>query len=209
MSASKWKTAAGIARGIPVGYSLKNWDPTEVPILLLGSVFDANSLGKWIYDWTVYRYGAPTPMADMAGDQWLQLIKLAGKMKRAEECLPRIRSVNGRETVEDFVQSGSRLWQRLEQLLKDCEGYMWRAAGRKVEPRVWIGRNGGVEFVDSMFGRDRVLENTEKLMSSINLWNKRFDANCEEILRRPSSGGSRKYHEEGLKWSTEEVKMRS
>lgn len=33
---------------IPKGYSLKNWDPTEEPILLLGSVFDANSLGKWI-----------------------------------------------------------------------------------------------------------------------------------------------------------------
>jgi hypothetical protein len=33
---------------IPAGYSLKNWDPTEKPIILLGSVFDANSLGKWI-----------------------------------------------------------------------------------------------------------------------------------------------------------------
>ena len=40
--------------GIPAGYSFKNWDPTEEPILLLGSVFDANSLGKWIYDWTVF-----------------------------------------------------------------------------------------------------------------------------------------------------------
>jgi hypothetical protein len=36
--------------GIPPGYSLKNWDPTEEPIMLLGSVFDANSLGKWIYN---------------------------------------------------------------------------------------------------------------------------------------------------------------
>lgn len=39
--------------GIPPGYSFKNWDPTEVPILLLGNVFGANSLGKWIYDWPV------------------------------------------------------------------------------------------------------------------------------------------------------------
>jgi hypothetical protein len=36
--------------GIPAGYSHKNWDPSEEPIMLLGSVFDANSLGKWIYD---------------------------------------------------------------------------------------------------------------------------------------------------------------
>ncbi|KAK5201816.1 hypothetical protein LTR96_011828, partial [Exophiala xenobiotica] len=72
--------------GIPAGYSIKHWDPTELPIILLGSVFDANSLGQWIYDWTVFHHGASTPMADMAGELWLLLIKLAGKMKRAEEC---------------------------------------------------------------------------------------------------------------------------
>jgi hypothetical protein len=32
--------------GIPIGYSVKSWDPTERPIIRLGSVFDANSLGK-------------------------------------------------------------------------------------------------------------------------------------------------------------------
>ena len=50
---------------------------------------------------------------------------------------------------------------------------------------VSIGKNAGTEFVDSIFGRDRELENTEKLMNSIRLWNMRFDANCEDILRRP------------------------
>lgn len=35
---------------IPAGYSAKNWDPSEESIFLLGSVFDANSPGKWIYD---------------------------------------------------------------------------------------------------------------------------------------------------------------
>lgn len=40
--------------GILAVYSLKHWDPEEEPILLLGSVFDAHSLGKWIYDWTVF-----------------------------------------------------------------------------------------------------------------------------------------------------------
>jgi len=70
---------------IPAGYSLKNWDPNEEPIMLLGSVFDANSLGKWIYDWTVYHHGPATPISDMAGDLWLLLIKLAEKIKRAEK----------------------------------------------------------------------------------------------------------------------------
>ena len=175
-----------IRAGIPSGYSIKNWDPTESPIVLLGSVFDANSLGKWIYDWTVYHHGASTPMADVAGDLWLLLIKLAGKMKRAEECVRRIRSIDSQEMVEDFIQSGSRLWQKFKQLLKACEHYMWRAARREGSKGVSMGKNAGTEFVDSIFGRDRELENTEKLMNSVRLWNMRFDANCEEILRRPS-----------------------
>jgi hypothetical protein len=86
---------------IPPGYSLKNWDPTEEPIMLLGSVFGANSLGKWIYDWTVYHHGPATPISDMAGELWLLLIQLAGKVKRAEECMPRIRTEDNREMVED------------------------------------------------------------------------------------------------------------
>jgi hypothetical protein len=75
--------ADAIREGIPAGYSIKHWDLTESPILLLGSVFDANSLGKWIYDWTVFHHGASTPMADVAGDLWLLLIKLAGKLTNA------------------------------------------------------------------------------------------------------------------------------
>ncbi|KAJ5745915.1 hypothetical protein N7520_011097 [Penicillium odoratum] len=175
--------------GIPPGYSTKNWDPTEAPIILLGSVFDASSLGKWIYDWTVFHHGASTPMADVAGDLWLLLIKLAGKVKRADECLPRIKCIEAQEVVEDFLESGDRLWSRFKKLLKGCELYMWKAAKResgKGAP-VSMGRNAGCEFVESIFGRDRELENTEKLMNSIRLWNMRFDANCEDILRRPSA----------------------
>lgn len=174
--------------GIPPGYSCKNWDPTEAPIVLLGSVFDANSLGKWVYDWTVFHHGASTPMADVAGDLWLLLIKLAGKIKRADESLGRIKNSDDQDTVEDFLESGERLWSRVKKLLKTCEQFMWKAAKREhgSKAAVSMGRNAGCEFVDSIFGRDRELESTEKLMNSIRLWNMRFDANCEDILRRPS-----------------------
>ena len=181
-------TAADAAKaGIPAGYSIKNWDPTESPVLLLGSVFDANSLGKWIYDWTVFRNGPATPISEVAGDLWLLLIKIAGKMRRAEECLPRIRARDNHELVEDFIESGHRLWKRLKQLLKICEEFMWRHAKRDGKKGVTMGKNSGIEFVDTIFGRDRELETTEGLMQSIRLWNMRFDANCEDILRRPSS----------------------
>ena len=182
-------TAADAAKyHIPAGYSLKNWDPTESPVLLLGSVFDANSLGKWIYDWTVFHHGAETPLSEIAGELWLLLIKLAHKMKRADECLPRVRSVDNQELLEDFLESGDRLWARFKALLKVCEEYMWRAAKKEgAKGAVRMGKNSGTEFVDSIFGRDRKLEETESLMQSIRLWNMRFDANCEDILRRPSA----------------------
>ncbi|KAK5165524.1 uncharacterized protein LTR77_009053 [Saxophila tyrrhenica] len=175
--------------GIPAGYCYKNWDPTEEPILLLGSVFDANSLGKWIYDWTVFFYGAATPMSEVAGDLWLLLIQLAGKVKRAEECMPRIRQTASRELVDDFLESGERLWQRFNRLLKICENYMWKAAKKESgsTAKVRMGKNSGCEFVDAIFGRDRELERTEKLMTSMRLWSMRFDANCEDILRHPAA----------------------
>lgn len=170
---------------IPAGYSLKNWDPTEEPILLLGSVFDANSLGKWIYDWTVYHHGPATPMSDMAGELWLLLIQLAGKIKRAERISGGIRRRDNREMVEDFIESGERLTKKLRELLKACETPMLKAGKRGSKDSAQLGENAGTEFVDSIFGRDRMLDSTEQLMASIRLWNMRFDKNCEEVLRKP------------------------
>ncbi|KAK3617814.1 hypothetical protein LTR56_025048, partial [Elasticomyces elasticus] len=175
--------------GIPAGYSYKNWDPTEEPILLLGSVFDANSLGKWIYDWTVFYYGPATPMSEVAGEMWLLLIQLAGKIKRAEDTMSRIRQTANRELVDEFLESGERLWQRFNKLLKICENYMWKAAKKENGgvKKVTMGKNSGCEFVDSMFGRDRELERTERLMTGLRLWSMRFDANCEAILVNPGA----------------------
>lgn len=167
---------------IPPGYSLKNWDPTEEPILLLGSVFDANSLGKWIYDWTVYTHGPSTPISEMAGEMWLLLIQLAGKIKRSKECVPRIRLLDSREMVEDFIESGERITDKLRKLLKTCEQPMLKASKKKEQ----LGRNSGIEFVETLFGRERELEKSERFMQQVRLWNLRFDANCEEVLRQPT-----------------------
>lgn len=172
---------------IPAGYSLKNWDPNEEPIMLLGSVFDANSLGKWIYDWAVYHHGPASPIADMAGELWLLLIQLAGKTKRADDCIPRIKSEEDREMVDDFIESGDRLTDKLKRLIKGCETHMLKAA-KKNKDTTMLDKNVGTEFVDSIFGKDRQLEQTKKLMASIRLWDLRFDANCEDILKHPSGG---------------------
>jgi hypothetical protein len=169
---------------IPAGYSLKNWDPTEEPIMLLGSVFDANSLGKWIYDWTVYHHGPATPISDMAGEMWLLLIQLSGKIKRSEEIVPQVRTQENREMIEDFITSGERLTDKLRSLLKRCEAPMLKASKKREAAQ--LGKNSGIEFVETLFGRERELEKTERFMQSVRLWNLRFDANCEDILKRPT-----------------------
>lgn len=167
---------------IPPGYSLKNWDPAEEPIMLLGSVFDSNSLGKWIYDWTVHYHGAATPIADVAGELWVLLIQLSGKIKRAEEVVPEVRTTHNKEMIEDFIESGERLTDKLRILLKKCEAPMLRSSKKEA---AHLGQNAGVEFVKTVFGRERELERTEAFMQQVRLWNLRFDANCEDILRKP------------------------
>ncbi|KAI1332703.1 hypothetical protein F5Y16DRAFT_123173 [Xylariaceae sp. FL0255] len=152
---------------IPAGYSLKNWDPVQEPILLLGSVFDGNSLGKWIYDWTVHCHGSSSPLAEISGELWLLLIQLTGKIKRLDETIPTIRSREKRELCEEFADSGERLVDKLKSLLKNCEAPMLKAA--KDRKGSQLGRNSGVEFIETLFGRDRELEKTERLMQSVRL----------------------------------------
>ncbi|ELQ35962.1 hypothetical protein OOU_Y34scaffold00676g7 [Pyricularia oryzae Y34] len=92
---------------IPEGCSLLHWDPEETPFILAGSVFDANSLGKWIYDWVAYVYRRPegNEMKKIAGELWLLLIQISGKVKRAIEvkanCI-----LEDREMLEGFIESG-------------------------------------------------------------------------------------------------------
>jgi len=117
---------------IPAGYSLKDWDPTERPIIFLGSVFDVDSLGKWICEWTVHHHGQETPISDMAGEMWLLLTKLAGQIKRAENAMPNIRSRDNVEIVKEFIKSGEALMNiRLRRLLKACEKRMLESVSKR------------------------------------------------------------------------------
>ncbi|CAG9943629.1 unnamed protein product [Clonostachys rosea f. rosea IK726] len=168
---------------IPPGFSLKNWDPREQPILLLGSVFDANSLGKWIYDWTVYKAGSRAPLAEMAGELWLLLLDLSEKTNRAEGIVGSIRSKEKKQIVEEFLDSSERLMSMLQLLLKNCEAPMLKASSKKKQS---LGQKSGIEFVDTLFGRDRELDRTEKFMQKVRKWALRFDVNVSPILDHPT-----------------------
>lgn len=168
---------------IPTGYSLKNWDANERPILLLGSVFDTNSLGKWIFDWTVHRHGAGSPICDIAGDLWLLLIQLSAKVNIAEKTIGNVRDTEDHEMLQDFLDSGERLFEKLRSLLKACEAPMLKAAKKR---QSGLGKSSGEEFVHTLFGVDRDGEKTDKFMQAIRLFLLRFDANCAEIILNPT-----------------------
>ncbi|KAI5805076.1 hypothetical protein EDC01DRAFT_610409 [Geopyxis carbonaria] len=181
-------------QGIPSDYSLKNWDHTERPIILLGSVFDANSLGEWVFNWTKYHHGRSHEATRTAGGLWELLIELSSKLKRAREFFDAIRSTDNKELVQEFMESGERLWAKLKNLLKSCEEYMWTGARRVTSPKhqegktkVQMGRQSGAEFVDAMFNGEKEWEKTERLMRGMATWCQRFQINCEHILRRPDA----------------------
>jgi len=166
---------------VPVGYFLKDWDPTERPIIFLGSVFDVDSLGKWIYEWTVHHHGQETPISDMAGEMWLLLTKLAGQIKRAENAIPNIRSRDNVEIVKGFIKSGEALMNiRLRRLLKVREKRMLESVSKR---NLQLGNGAGIESVETMFGVEREPRRTENFLTAGKLWNHRFDTNCEEIIR--------------------------
>ena len=102
--------------------------------------------------------------------------------------MPKIRREMDREMIEDFIESGERLTGKLKKLLRVCEVSMVKGGRKKSkeEEKVELVKNAGCEFVDALFRKEGQLAATEKLMSSFRLWNLRFDANCEDILKRPS-----------------------
>lgn len=53
-------------------------------IWVLGSAFDINSLGCWIYNWTAFIHEPDTPIAKMAHELWIALLHFAGEFKMLE-----------------------------------------------------------------------------------------------------------------------------
>jgi len=54
------------------------------------------------------------------------------------------------------------LWRKFEELVKTCEGFMWRVGDGGV---LSVRDEAGEELVETMFGRDRQLVRTKQLMS--------------------------------------------
>lgn len=114
-TAKSKKSERAVGTGIPPGYSFKNWDPTEQPILLLGSVFDANSLGKWVYDWTVSEHWPMASVSDLVGELWLHLTQVAASRTNRTKAADRLRVTSISSMLDKVIGSatGARKQRRL------------------------------------------------------------------------------------------------
>jgi hypothetical protein len=87
--------------------------------------------------------------------------------------------------VKAFIEAGDRLTDKLRKLLKSCEAPMLNSKDRP-NNKGQLGKSAGVEFVEALFGADRGADKTDRFMSSVRLWNLRFDTNCEDLLKKPT-----------------------
>lgn len=175
-AAARWK--------IPKGYSLANWDPDERPFFLAGSVFDVNSLGKWIYDWSCYRYGPSSPLADIAGDYWICSIRLDGKLRRLERWkqveFPGSREARG--PLGELLERGLDIWQELVEHIGVCEVSIKATAEFKARRR--LTRVSGTAFAEAFLGEQKQLSRTERLAQAMHTWDRQVDAGIEEWKRQ-------------------------
>lgn len=172
---------------IPDRYNLKQWDPDEKPIFLAGSVFDSNSLGKYIYDWTVDKHGRGGAFKGIAGDLWELLIWFYGSIKRTEEFIDiNDRSISQEldedlDSAEQLESNGKYLRKKLDGLLMKGEEAMLKT-GSKNGGR--LGRKAAHALVDALFGRDQLMKETEELMQMIRKWMHDWEVWSDRVRRR-------------------------
>lgn len=166
---------------IAPGRCLKHWDPDEEPILLLTSVFDANSLGKWVLDQTARIYGEHDEMTELAADFWFEHIKLGGKIKHAKSRLSQIEDSSVRQRVKEFIASGDKLVNDLGEILKKCEQRVVELTGITEIPK--LGHKSVVVFIDTFIGRTPAQRDAfDDFTRSIRVWNQWFDTGCASLL---------------------------
>lgn len=175
-----------LRHGIPHDYILDHWDPDEKPILLLGTVFDANSLGKWIYDWAIIANGSQNPINDVAGDLWLQMIRFYGEIKTSEwfvrgnKRATDAKSLQALHLVRCLLHDTKPLIKELKRLLRQCEKFMLKA---KRKGKLCLGKRSAYAFVDTLFGRDDLLEDTQNFVQGMRNWNFKFDEISANVMK--------------------------
>lgn len=170
-------------------YDLQQWDPDEEPLTVVGSVFDAYSLGKWIYGWSVHAYGKHAPGTLASHNLWNLIAQVADKLRSSEKFVAQSAGVENVEQgenldmVRDFIESGKRLMEKSQKHLKKCERSMERSVnGSGNNDTGFLSSDECLTFVKALFSSARHFENTASLVRNMRLWNVRWDANCADVV---------------------------
>lgn len=166
--------------GITEDLCVKRWNPDRTPIVVAGSVMDANSICDWIMSWT--KIYVDDNMYDMTAINDLTYCILAldyydhMTSLRLSSCI----TSEQVDVVEDFVESRDRLWARLLDIIDICTGVMLREL-RKLrsskERDSRYNRNGAI-FVSNIMFNDTISHNIFKLYNAVRIWSYRYCVNC-------------------------------
>lgn len=148
-------------------------------------MFDACSIGKWIFDSTVNAHDAGTAERDKSEELWFSLIQVTGRLRVSENFISQsvtfesVEQERNVEVVKDFIESGGRLMERFQDLVKSCEKAIYDPDNTDNDDL--LGK-AGVPFVRTIFISEKYSAKTDSLMQQLRLWNHRWDANCGLII---------------------------
>lgn len=147
------------------------------------AVFDANSLGKWIYGWARHRYEADAPEIKASGELWLLIMLMARKLRVSKKFISEsvgiesVKQGEDKEMVEDFIENGEHVMEKLQKHLEKC-GKSMLASENKGKYKDDAAR--GVALAEAIF-RDHI-STTKRIMQNMALWIFRWDANCSVVV---------------------------
>ncbi|KAK2035434.1 hypothetical protein LX32DRAFT_647502 [Colletotrichum zoysiae] len=154
--AERWK--------VPAHYFLARWDPNKNPLLFLNLVFDAISLGAWMFDWVTFY-----EEEDLLGDK-----RVAATVKEFALLLEGLedRSTSAYKDMHaDFLRGYHQLLSNLQYMLKVCVGFgsLRPIAGAEDQKRAdkdYAAR----EMLAVLFDPDMKLNETAGFMYEMKRW---------------------------------------
>lgn len=160
----------------------KQWGFGDSHFVLFGTYtfFNIESLGKWIYDWTVWEYGKASVEATKAYSLMTYLVQSSKTTQRALESMRWTGDMHERKIFKKFLDSGSDLWAQVKRLFRTCETYATDAL--REEKRLV---NYGKLFVLALFDKFIQLERTQRLLGDMRVWLNNFDSTGGVSLSNP------------------------
>ena len=113
----------------------------------------------------------------MAGDLWIDPIRLAARIKKAQKGRDCACEYDDRKVLNDCKDSGEQVMGAAQTLFSCCEGYMW-----KNMEEYELRNDSGKQFVETMFGSHRELPETDRLMWRLRNWINDFNRRAQPIL---------------------------